>query len=149
MKTRNPHYREQVRAIFDKAPFIADLGLVLSDLGPGWCETVLSVVPKHLQQDGYVHAGVQATVADHTAGGAAGTLVRSNEMVLTAEFKINLLRPALGDRLRCRATVLKPGKTLIVAESEVYAVRDGKEKLVAKATVTLAPVEKGSKGPGR
>ena len=48
-----------------------------------------------------------------------------------------------GERLRCRATVLKPGKTLIVAESEVYAVRDGKEKLVAKATVTLAPVEKG------
>jgi len=39
---------------------------------------------------------VQATAADHTAGGAAGTLVRSNEMVLTAEFKINLLRPALG-----------------------------------------------------
>ncbi len=125
------------------APFIADLGLVLSDLGPGWCESVLSVAPKHLQQDGYVHAGVQATVADHTAGGAAGTLVRSNEMVLTAEFKINLLRPALGDRLRCRATVLKNGRTLIVAESEVYAVRDGKEKLVAKATVTLAPVEKG------
>jgi len=49
---------------------------------------------------------------------------RSNEMVLTAEYKINLLRPALGDRLRCRATVLKAGKTLIVAESEVYAVRE-------------------------
>ena len=143
MKTQNPHYRDQVRAIFDMAPFITDLGLVLSDLGPGWCESVLVVAPKHLQQDGYVHAGVQATVADHTAGGAAGTLVRSNERVLTAEFKINLLRPALGDRLRCRATVLKYGRTLIVAESEVYAVRDGKEKLVAKATVTLAPVEKG------
>jgi uncharacterized protein (TIGR00369 family) len=81
-------------------------------------------------------------MADHTAGGAAGTLVRSNERVLTAEFKIDLLRPALGDRLRCRSTVLKAGRTLIVAESEVHAVRDGKEKLVAKATVTLAPVEK-------
>ena len=57
--------------------------------------------------------------------------------------QINLLRPASGDRLRCRATVLKPGKTLIVAESEVYAVRDGKERLVAKAMVTLAPVETG------
>ncbi|RJP25838.1 MAG: PaaI family thioesterase [Deltaproteobacteria bacterium] len=57
--------------------------------------------------------------------------------------RINLLRPALGDRLRCRATVLKPGKTLIVVESEVHSVRDGKEKLVAKATVTLAPGEMG------
>jgi len=35
MKTQNPHYREQVRAIFDKAPFIVDMGLVLSGLGPG------------------------------------------------------------------------------------------------------------------
>lgn len=142
MKTQNPDYREHTRAIFEKAPFIADLGLVLSGLGPGWCETSLRVEPKHLQQDGFVHAGVQATMADHTAGGAAGTLVRENEMVLSAEFKINLLRPAQGDRLRCRATVLKPGRTLIVAESEVYAIRDGKEKLVAKATVTLAPVKK-------
>jgi uncharacterized protein (TIGR00369 family) len=143
MKTQNPGFREAARAIFHKAPFITDLGLILADLGPGWCETVLPVAPKHLQQDGYVHAGVQATMADHTAGCAAGTLVRANEMVLTAEFKINLLRPALGNRLRCRATVLKPGKTLIVAESEVYVVRDGKEKLAAKATVTLAPVEAG------
>jgi len=145
MKVRNLHYREKVRSVFDKAPFIEELGLVLSDLGPGWCESIIEVKPKHLQQDGYVHAGAQATVADHTAGGAAGTLVRANEIVLTAEFKINLLRPALGDRLRCRSTVLKSGKTLIVAESEVYAVREGKEKLVAKATVTLAPVEMGKK----
>ncbi len=142
MKTQNPDFREHARAIFRDAPFIADLGLVLSDLGPGWCETVLPVAPKHLQQDGYVHAGVQATVADHTAGCAAGTLVRANERVLSAEFKINLLRPALGERFRCRATVLKPGKTLIVAESEVYSVRGGVETLSAKATVTLAPVEK-------
>ena len=141
MKTQNPNYREHAQAIFDRAPFIADLGLALSGIGAGWCETVLEVKPKHLQQDGYVHAGVQATMADHTAGCAGGTLVRANETVLTAEFKINLLRPAIGERLRCRAAVLKPGKTLIVAESEVHAVRDGKEKLVAKATVTLAAVE--------
>ena len=143
MKPQNPEYRDHTRAIFDKAPFIADLGVVLVDLGPGWCETALAVAPKHRQQDGYVHAGVQATMADHSAGGAAGTLVRGNEMVLTAEFKIHLLRPAVGERLRCRATVLKPGKTLIVAESEVFAIHAGKEKLVAKAMVTLVPVVKG------
>jgi uncharacterized protein (TIGR00369 family) len=143
MKTQNPSFREHARALFDKAPFAADLGIVLEDLGPGWCRTTLLVAPRHRQQDGYVHAGVQATLADHTAGGAAGTLVRASELVLTAEFKINFLRPALGERLRCRASVLKPGKTLIVAESEVYAVRDGAEKLVAKATVTLTPVEPG------
>jgi uncharacterized protein (TIGR00369 family) len=145
MKTRNPAFREHARALFDDAPFAADLGIVLEDLGPGWCRTTLPVAPRHRQQDGYIHAGVQATLADHTAGGAAGTLVRSSEMVLTAEFKINFLRPALGERLRCGANVLKAGKTLIVAESEVYAIRDGAEKLVAKAMVTLTPVETGGR----
>ena len=141
MKTQNPNFRENVRRIFETAPFVGDLGLLLSDLGSGWCESVLDVSAKHLQQDGYIHAGVQATVADHTAGGAGGTLVKEGETVLTVEFKINLLRPALGDRLRCRATVLKAGRTLIVTESEVFAAKDGNEKLAAKATVTLAVVQ--------
>ncbi len=140
LKPQNPAFLEHARSLFDKAPFAAEIGLVLAGLGPGWCETVLDVLPKHRQQDGYVHAGVQSTMADHTAGGAAGTLVPAGYLVLTAEYKINFLRPALGERLRCRASVLKPGKTLIVAESEVCAIRDGNEKLVAKATVTLIPV---------
>ena len=135
-----PDCRENVMAIFSRAPFIGDLGVALSGLGPGWCESTLAVAPKHLQQDGYVHAGVQATIADHTAGGAAGTVARPGDLVLSVEFKINLLRPALGDRLRCRATVLRQGKTITVAESEVFARKDGEEKLVAKATVTLAHV---------
>jgi len=68
--------------------------------------------------------------------------VKEGETVLSIEFKINLLRPAMGDRLRCRATVLRAGKTIIVAESEVFAGNDGAEKLSAKATVTLAVVQR-------
>lgn len=140
MKPLSPELREHVQAIFSRAPFIGELGIELAGLGPGWCESVLAVAPRHLQQDGYVHAGVQATVADHTAGGAAGTVARPGDLVLSVEFKINLLRPALGDRLRCRATVLRKGKSITVAESEVFARKDGEEKLVSKATVTLALV---------
>ena len=140
MEPRNPRYREHARAIIEKSPFVHDIGLVLDDLGPGWCETHIDILRRHQQQDGYIHAGVQATLADHTAGGAAGTLVPAGCLVLSAEFKINFLRPAIGERLRCRATVLKAGNTLAVAESEVFAIREGKEKLVSKATVTLVPV---------
>lgn len=140
MKPQTEDFREKVRAIFSRAAFIGELGIRLQDVGPGWCESVLAVSAGHLQQDGYVHAGVQATMADHTAGGAAGTLAAEGELVLTVEFKINFLRPAQGERLRCRAAVLRQGRTLNVAESEVYAQRDGAEKLVAKAMVTLALV---------
>ena len=142
MKPLPKDFARRVREIFQQAAFISDLGIRLADLGPGWCESVLTVAPKHRQQDGYVHAGVQATIADHTAGGAAGTLAAEGDLVLTVEFKINFLRPALGERLRCRATILKQGKTLNVAESEVFARKDGAEKLVAKATVTLVLVPK-------
>jgi len=151
LKPRTPDFPGKVREIFQRAAFIEDLGIGLSDLGPGWCESALEVAPKHRQQDGFVHAGVQATMADHTAGGAAATLAAEGELVLTVEFKINFLRPARGERLRCRATVLRQGRTLNVAESEVYAQRDGNEKLVAKAmvTLTLVPAAPIPSGQGR
>jgi uncharacterized protein (TIGR00369 family) len=129
---------DEVRRIFDQAPFIADLGVVLERIAPGECETSLRLEQRHLQQDGYAHAGVMATLADHTAGAAAATLVGTNEYVLSVEFKINLLRPAHGERLRCHATVLKPGSRIDVVESEVWSEDDGDSKLVAKAMVTLA-----------
>lgn len=140
MQPDQPDYKMLLQAIFTQAPFIADLGIQLLDCGPGWCETELTIQPRHMQHNQFVHAGVQATMADHTAGASAGTLVTADERVLTVEFKINLLRPAVGERLVCRADVLKPGKTLTVAESSVYAENQEERKLVSKATVTLAVV---------
>ena len=71
-------------------------------------------------------------------------LIAADEYVLTAEFKINLLRAARGDRLHCIGTVLKPGRRLIVAESEVFDGDPQGARLVAKATVTLAVMKKPS-----
>ena len=138
MEAKDPKYRERLESMFSKANFIRHLGAELVDVGPGWCETALPVRPEHLQQDDLVHAGVLATLADHTAGCASGTVSEPGHIVLTAEFKINFLRPAVGQRLRCRAEVLKPGRRLIVAESAVHVVNDGVEKLAAKAMLTLA-----------
>ena len=141
METRNPEYMTFVEDLFEKAAFIADVGYRLVDAGPGRCDSELRVLPRHLQQDGYVHAGVQATMADHTAGAAAGTLIARGEQLLTVEFKINLLRSGRGERLVCEARVLKPGRTLIVVESVVYGLEGEKRALTSKATVTLAALE--------
>ena len=133
------------REIFKAAPFIAHLGIDLDSVSSGECATSLRLRPDHLQQDGVVHAGVIATMADHTAGGAAGSVMEKGSYPLTAEFNINLLRAASGDSLVCRARVLRAGRTLIVAESEVFAVSGGEETLCAKALVTLAVLRKDSK----
>ncbi|MBI4209487.1 MAG: PaaI family thioesterase [Deltaproteobacteria bacterium] len=135
-------YSERVRGIFERAAFVNDVGIELQGLGEGWCETSLKLLPKHLQQDNVVHAGVVATMADHTAGAAAGTLIQDDQIVLTAEFKINLLRPGRGGKLRCHSKVLKPGRMFTVVESDVFCNWDGEEKRVAKALVTLAVVSK-------
>jgi len=132
--------KSEIERIFLSAPFIADLGVRLESVAPGECRTSLVLVERHLQQDGYVHAGVQATVADHTAGAAAATLVGPGQYVLTAEFKINLLRSAKGSHLTCVAKVLKAGSSLTVVESEVFCGTADEPRLVSKATVTLAVV---------
>ncbi|MCP1674689.1 uncharacterized protein (TIGR00369 family) [Natronocella acetinitrilica] len=148
MQARNPQFRERVIEIIERADFIQLLGMEFTDAGAGWCETRMPLANRHRQQDGFVHAGVQATMADHTAGCAAFTLIDAAHHVLTIEFKINLLRPALGEALICRGEVLRGGRRVIVAESAVSArAADGSETLCAKATVTLAvvnPAEAGS-----
>lgn len=127
---------ESVQRIFYQANFIRDLDIRLDRVSEGVCETSLVVQERLRQQHGFIHGGVIATMADHTAGGAARS-VSGDKDVLTVEFKINYLRPAMGDRLRCTATVLRPGKTVIVAEALVFAGNAGKETLVAKLIETL------------
>ncbi|MCM2311397.1 MAG: PaaI family thioesterase [Steroidobacteraceae bacterium] len=129
-----------IEQVFRDAPFVAHLGIVPEGLGPGWCEARLDLQPWHLQQTGVAHAGVIATLADHCAGAAASTQLPPGEFVVTAEFKINLLRGARGERLLCRADVLKSGQALSVVEAVVFAEHGGKRQLVAKLNATMAVV---------
>ena len=120
--------------------FPAFCGFEVERVDRGVFETRLTVGDMHRQQDGFVHAGVMATMADHTAGYAAFTLVSERERILTIEFKINYFKPAVGDALLCRSRVVHAGKKIMVSESEVFSVPDGEERLVAKAMVTLMAV---------
>ena len=129
---------DAARRIFAAAPFIADLGVEPVAVAAGECETQLVLQPRHLQHTGQVHAGVVTTMADHTAGAAAQTLVRGEGFVVTAELKLSLLRPARGERLICRASVLKAGRQLMFTEAEVHCLHHGQSHLVAKLSATMA-----------
>jgi uncharacterized protein (TIGR00369 family) len=130
--------REQVRYIFDHANFVRDLGMQLTRIEDEYCETTLIPAERHLQQHGLIHAGVLTTMADHTSGCAARGAVGLDCDVISVEFKINFLRPAVADRLRCRGHVLRAGKMLVICEAEIFAEKNAEEKLVSKAMVTLA-----------
>ena len=108
----------------------------------GFFQSRVKIEEHHRQQDGFIHAGVMATMADHTAGYSAFTIVPEDYQILTIEFKVNFLRPAYGDSLICRSRVIREGSQIIISESEVFDSREGEETLVAKAMVTLMAVQK-------
>lgn len=106
----------------------------------GTFETRLEIHDEHRQQDGFVHAGVIATMADHTAGYASFTTVSKNFRILTVEFKINYFKPAIGPIINCRSKVINNGKQIKVVESEVFSISDEVEKLVSKSMFTQMAV---------
>jgi uncharacterized protein (TIGR00369 family) len=120
--------------------FTKYLGLVPVSLEPGTFVTRLKLQKRHLQQDGFAHAGLIATMADHTAGYASFSLVPEGRRILTIEYKINYFQPAAGEFLECHGRVTKPGKNILFTEADVYSVSGKRKKLVAKAMHTMASV---------
>jgi uncharacterized protein (TIGR00369 family) len=127
--------------VFALAPFVHENGIRLVACEPGWCESSVELTPHHFQHTGVPHAGLIATLADHTSGAAAMSVCAPGTFVLTAEFKLSLLRAVPAVRLHCRADVVKPGSQLTFAEASVEGeTKEGERKLVARASVTLAVV---------
>ena len=91
------------------------------------------------QQHGFGHAGVTFSIGDSAAGYAALTKMGEDQEVLTSEMKIHLLSPADGKILKAVGSVLKTGKRLIVVKSDIYLIKDEKEKMVATMLGTMMP----------
>jgi uncharacterized protein (TIGR00369 family) len=91
----------------------------------------------YTQQHGFIHAGIVATALDSACGYAVFSLMPEDAAVLTIEFKLNLLAPARGDRFVFRGRVVKPGRTITVAEARAFALTGEEEKLMATMTGTL------------
>ncbi|MFB2530665.1 PaaI family thioesterase [Paracoccus sp. p4-l81] len=116
------------------------LGGQIVDLAPGTCTLAAPILPGARQQHGVGHAGLTFTLGDTAAGYAAATLIPEGQDVMTAEIKINLLRPAEGARLIAIGRVVKPGRKLVVVTAEVFAENtDGARKLIAILQGTMIP----------
>jgi len=123
------------RDILAEQPFSVLLGAELAALSPGQVDLQLALRPEHLQQHGFAHGGVVSYLADNALTYAGGTAMQVP--VVTSEFKINYVRPAVGERLIARASADAVSKTQAVCRCEVFAVKDGVEKLCALAQGTI------------
>lgn len=123
------------RAVLLKQAFAQLLGTQLDVFEPGLAELSLAVDAKLTQQHGFVHGGVLSYLADNALTFAGGSVLGD---AVTAEYKINYLRPATGaQRLVAVATVVGSGKTQAVCRCDVFMVRDGERILCAASQGTI------------
>jgi uncharacterized protein (TIGR00369 family) len=120
---------------------MSTLRATLGNVSPGLVEIAMRPDPAISQQDGFVHAGAVSAIADSAAGYAALSLMPADTGVLTTEFKINFVAPAAGERILARGRVVKAGRTLTLAQTEVFAGSGGQEKLIALLTATLMAIQ--------
>jgi len=137
---QDPTFASRVRASFDKQQFMATIGARLTRIDPGAVDIELASRDDLTQQHGFLHAGVLASAADSACGYAALSLMPAGVAVLSIEFKINMLAPAVGERFRAVGRVVRPGRTITVCSAEVSASREGATVPVAVMQATMMAV---------
>jgi uncharacterized protein (TIGR00369 family) len=136
----DPDFERRIHASYARSRAMATIGASLSHVAPGEVDIALPFRESLSQQHGYLHAGITTTIVDTACGYAALTLMPPGTAVLTIEFKVNLLAVGEGERFIARGRVLKPGRTITVANGEVIAVRRGEERLVAIMSATMMTI---------
>ncbi|MES2073694.1 MAG: PaaI family thioesterase [Pseudomonadota bacterium] len=127
---------------FGKQGVLSAWGARLTGMAGGVCEISVPMGPAVTQQHGYFHGGVIGALADAAGGYAANTLLMPRNECLTAEYKINIVAPGIGDTLIARGKVLKAGKTLVVSSADIFVLDRGQEKLCAIMQQTLFVIPK-------
>jgi len=135
-----PGRAEEIAASFARQGLMKTFGASLVRVERGEVELAMPWSEGVTQQHGFFHGGVVGALADSACGYAALSMVGEGEAGLTAEYKINLLSPAKGERLIAVGRVLKPGRTLIVAQGDVFTETGGSRKAVATMLMTLCVV---------
>jgi uncharacterized protein (TIGR00369 family) len=133
----DPRYRERMKASFARQGFLKHLGVSMTDLQPGKCRMEAVFAEELSQQHGYFHGGAVATLADVACGYAAYSLAETDASMVTVEFKVNFLAPAMGERIVARGQVIKAGKTLTVCRCDVACVKGEAEIPCAAALATF------------
>ena len=122
--------------------FIQHIGLQLSHVEAGYAEMTLEIKKHHLQQNGFMHGGVTATILDVVTGISAYTTVVKGKNVVTADLKVSYLNPSTSKNILATGRVKKSGNFLVFCEGEVYDIfEDGSRKLVATCSSIMCAVD--------
>jgi uncharacterized protein (TIGR00369 family) len=130
-------FEQKVRESFSRQSFMRTLVATMTNVSRGSLEIRFPFSPQLAQQNGFIHAGAITSIMDSACGYAAMTLAAEDADVLSVEFKVNLLAPALGDSFVARAQVKRQGRTLTICAADAFAIQSGEEKLIATMLATM------------
>ena len=116
------------------------IGFSLTKIEAGYMEGEAPFINALEQQDGLVHGGVIATVADLVTGFAAYSMVEAGNKVVTSDLKVSYFSPGKGQKIFARGWVVKPGKRLQYCEGEIYTVQNNEYQLIAKVFSIMAVI---------
>lgn len=126
---------------FAKQGLMSTLGARLLCAHDGRATIEIIPIESISQQHGFVHAGALAAIADSACGYAAMSLSPPDRGVLSVEFKISLISPAIADRFQARAQIIKPGRKLHFVEADIVGIQDNQEQLIARVSATITTVD--------
>lgn len=140
-KPGNPNFAEEVRTSFAQQKVMELIGASLTLVDAGAVDITLPYREDLTQQNGFIHAGIITTIADSACGYAAYSLMPPDSSVLSVEFKINLLKPAMGETFVAESRVLRAGKTLSVVRCDVIAHKNSEREIIAAMQATMIRLE--------
>ena len=136
----SPEMLKKVNASFAAQSMMGSIGAEIVKIEAGRVSIAAPILPGFQQQQGFGHAALTFALGDSAAGYAALTVMPEGAEVLTAEIKVNLLAPAQGIRLRAEGRVVKPGRRLVIVQSDVYAETQDGDRHIAILMGTMVPV---------
>lgn len=137
LEPRDKNFAEKVKKSFSEQAVMNLIGAEIFSIKPGKVRIKLPFSKNLTQQNNFIHAGIITTIVDSACGYAAFSLMPENSSVLSVEFKVNLLRPAIGDYFLASGKVIKSGKTLSVVSGDVFAFDKDEKKHIAAMTATM------------
>ena len=132
--------QQRITDSFNSQGLMSTLGAQIVSINDGEVQIELPFSTKLSQQHGYLHAGAITSIVDSACGYAALTKAPAEHEVVTAEFKINLMRPAIGERFLAIGRVVNSGKLLTVCTGEVQAFSGTDFKVIAVMQATIVNI---------
>ena len=126
LRPENPDFERVARERFARQGFMGAIGAWLVEVAPGRAVVEVPYSARLAHEPGLFHGAIVGAVGDSAGGIAALTLLAAGADAVTAECKINFVRPAEGELLRAEGQVLNVGRRLVIARIDVMCVADGK-----------------------